>query len=173
MVATKGAAPPLAAIRAAVASASPRIRLAEVNSLASFLDYELRPWRLGAVLLTAFGVLALLVAAAGLYSVLSFDIAQRRFELGVRAALGAGRRRLVRAVTLRSLVICAAGAVTGVGATMLLARYASSLLFRVETIEPGVYVGAVALLALCALGAAALPAWRAVRIDPRTALRAD
>ena len=139
----------------------------------TFLENELRPWRLGAVLLTAFGMLALIVAGAGLYSVLAFDVAQRRFELGVRAALGANAPRQVRAVIMRALTVCAAGVLTGAVAVATLGRYADTLLFRVSPLEPAVHITAFVALTLFAAVAAALPAWHAVRIDPKTALTGE
>ena len=159
----------LDAIRAVAVGASPRIRLVEVNRLRNFLEQELRPWRMGAVLLSAFGILALLVAGAGLYSVLSFDVAQRRFELSVRAALGASSRGLVRAVMARALVICAAGVLAGAGAAVIIGRAAGALLL-VSPFEPGVHAASLALLILFAVAGAALPARAAVRADPRAAL---
>src|SRR6185369_14674773 len=77
------------AIRDAVRAAAPGIRFVTVEPVSLYLEDEMRAWRLGAALLTIFGILALVVAAAGVYSVLAFDVVQRRFELGLRAALGA------------------------------------------------------------------------------------
>lgn len=174
MVRTRGpAAPRLDEIREVAASASPDIRIAQANTLRDFLEPQLRPWRLGAVLLTAFGILALVVAAGGLYSVLTFDVAQRRYELGVRAALGATAARIVSAVTLRAVVVCGLGVATGGVVAMMLSRLADALLFRVSPFEASVYAGGVALLALVVLAAAALPAWRAARVDPREALAGE
>jgi putative ABC transport system permease protein len=125
------------------------------------------------VLLTLFGILALAVAGAGLYSLLAFDVAQRRYELGVRAAVGANARQLIGALTARSLLVTAAGIATGVLLAMASSRAASSLLFRTSPTEPVVYGVVVLTLMLVALLATTLPAWRASRLDPRVALQSD
>ncbi|HSL72308.1 MAG TPA: FtsX-like permease family protein, partial [Longimicrobiales bacterium] len=174
IVKTRGPAEPyLNELRRVARSALPGIRLVEVSPLSAFLASELQPWRLGAVLLTAFGVLALLVAAAGLYSLLSFDAAQRRFELGVRAAVGANARQLVAALALKSLAIAAAGIATGLLLAAFAARAAGALLFRISPTEPAVYVTVALTLTVVAASAAILPAVRAARLDPRVALQPE
>jgi ABC-type antimicrobial peptide transport system permease subunit len=158
------------AIREAARTAAPAIRFVTVERMAESLDYELRSWRLGATLLTIFGVLALIVAAAGVYSVLAFDVVQRRFELGVRAALGAPAPRLVRSIVAHQLVVTGIGVTIGLAGALALARLAADLLFKVKPTDPVVYAGVVVTLVAVAILAAALPAWRATRVDPKIAL---
>ena len=133
----------------------------------------MRAWRLGAALLTIFGILALVVAAAGVYSVLAFDVVQRRFELGLRAALGAPPPLLVRSVVARELGVTAIGVTIGLAGALTLARLASDLLFHVTPTDPLVYVSVVVTLFVVALLAAAIPAWRATRVDPKIALTSE
>jgi predicted permease len=150
--------------------ASPEIRYVAAQPIRASIERQLRAWQMGAALLSAFGLLALIVAGSGLHSVLAFDVAQRRFELGVRAAMGATPRRLVRAVVTRVLAVTLAGILFGLVAATVVTRFAQAMLFRVKPLDPVSYVAAVLVLGLCALIAAALPAWRATRVDPRVAM---
>jgi ABC-type antimicrobial peptide transport system permease subunit len=158
------------AIRDAARAAAPGIRFVTVQRVADFLTHEMRSWRLGATLLTIFGILALIVAAAGVYSVLAFDVVQRRFELGVRAALGAPAPRLVRSVVAQQLLVTGVGVIVGLAAALMLARISADMLFRVTPTDPAVYGAVLGTLVLVAIVAAALPAWRATRVDPKIAL---
>jgi putative ABC transport system permease protein len=127
--------------------------------------------RLVARLLGAFAVLALLLAAVGLYGVLGHIVARRIPEIGVRLALGATRGAVLRSVLRESWVAVAAGSAIGVPAAVLLSRVLETLLFGVSPWEPRVLGGAVSCLFLVASAAAALPAWRASRVEPLVALR--
>lgn len=118
-------------------------------------------------------ILALVVAACGLYSVLAFDVALRRPELGIRSALGAGVPRLVRSVLVRAVILVAVGVVIGMGVALAAAGFVEPLLYRVSPTSPTVYLGvAGAMLAIAAM-AGSIPAWRASRVDPREALQAE
>ena len=122
---------------------------------------------------TLFGLLALVVAGWGLYSVLAFDVVLRHHALGVRSALGAGSGRIVRLVLRQAMVLIALGVGLGLVTSRAAARYVEPLLFDVSGSDPLVYgVVAGALLAVAVL-AGSIPAWRATRVDPREALRAD
>ena len=121
----------------------------------------------------AFGVLALLVAAVGLYGVITYDVAQRMHELGVRIALGAQSKDVVRLVVGRGLRFAVAGVVIGLGAALLAARWIQPLLFQQSAKDPATYGGVAALLLAVALAASLMPALRATRADPNTALRSD
>jgi hypothetical protein len=170
---TGDAAEWLPAIRREAQAASPLIRFVDVRVLAERIEPELRPWRLGASMFTAFGSLALLVAASGLFSVVAFDVAARTHELGVRSALGAGAPRIMRLVLRRALVLCAAGTAAGLLAASAGAHLIEPLLFRVSARDLPIYAAAAGALLLVGALAGVLPAWRAARVDPREALRSD
>ena len=160
-------------LRQVAVAASPLVRYAQVVPLAERVEPQLRSWRLGASMFTAFGLLALVVATWGLYSVLAFDVALRRRELGVRAALGAEVGRLVAMVLRRAAALGAAGVILGLGVSLVASRFVAPLLFDVPGADPIVYVG-VALTLLAVAGVAgAIPAMRASRVDPSEALRAE
>jgi ABC-type antimicrobial peptide transport system permease subunit len=149
------------------------VRFVDAVALSDYVAPQMRSWRLGASMFTAFGVLALIVAGWGLYSVLAFDVTLRRRELGIRSALGAGTERLVGLVLKRALVLVAVGVAVGVTASWGAAPLVQPLLFRVRAADPTVYgLVALTLLAVAAL-AGSVPAWRATRVDPREALQAD
>lgn len=124
-------------------------------------------------LFTVFGILALLVASLGLYSVLSFSVARRSREIGIRSALGAQRGDLVSMVLRNAARLLGAGLVVGIGIAVFTGRFLESLLFDVSPVDPLVF-GAVAL-ALVAVGllAAWVPAWRATAVDPLRVLAAE
>lgn len=160
-------------VQRAVLESGADVRMVEVRRLATFLDHELRSWQLGSALLTAFGLLALLVAVAGIFSSLSFDVAQRRFELALRAALGASAGDLVRTSAIRSVAICCAGCILGLAMASTLSVRAAPLLFRVSPLEPWVIGNVLAVMATAILAAAAIPAWRALRSDPKVAMESE
>jgi ABC-type antimicrobial peptide transport system permease subunit len=137
------------------------------------VDGQTRSWRLGATLFVGFGALALLVAVVGLYGVISYGVAQRMHELGVRVALGARSADVMRLVVLTGLRLAIAGVAAGLSAAWLSARWVEPLLFRQSATDPLTYgVVGVAML-LAALAASAMPAFRAARADPNSALRAE
>jgi ABC-type antimicrobial peptide transport system permease subunit len=160
-------------VQRAVMESGANIRLVEVKPLGAFLDHELRSWRLGSTLLTAFGALALVVAIAGIFSTLAFEVAQRRFELAVRAALGASTRALVGTATLRSLTVCGAGIVVGLGVASVMSAQAAPLLFHVSPLEPRVITDVLALMLIAIGAASAIPAWRAINADPKAAMESE
>lgn len=163
----------LRSLQAELASLSGEVRFVAARSLQDNVDPQLRSWKLGASMFTIFGLLALIVAGWGLYSVLAFEVALRRREMGIRAALGAGRGRTVRLVFRQALGLVSVGILLGLAMAFAGAHLVEPLLFRVSARDPVVY-GAVsaALLAAAAL-AGSLPAWRATRVDPREALQAE
>jgi len=160
-------------VRSEARSASSQIRFVEALAMSDLVEPDLRSWRLGASMFTVFGVLALIVAAWGLYSVLAFDVALRYHELGVRAALGAGRGRIVRLVLRQALALVAVGTALGLLGAASAARFVEPLLFRVSGTDPATYAAVGAALLLVAALAGSLPAWRATRVDPREALQAE
>jgi ABC-type antimicrobial peptide transport system permease subunit len=114
---------------------------------------------------------ALLLAAAGIYGVLSGAVTERQREIGVRAALGATRADLLGLVVRQGLGMTLIGVVLGIGGAVALSRFLEGLLFGVERLDPATYGGVVVLLGLVALAACLVPAWRAARLDPATVLR--
>ena len=129
--------------------------------------------RLPTYLLGGFALLAMLLACAGIYGVLSFVTAKRTQELGIRAALGASQWDLIRMVVRGGTVPVIAGIVLGLAGAMWLSRFIQSMLFQVEPIDATTLVAVAALFMTVALVACFVPAWRASRIDPMAALRQE
>jgi ABC-type antimicrobial peptide transport system permease subunit len=127
--------------------------------------------RLVARLLLTFGALALLLGAVGVYSVTAFAVARRTAELGVRSALGADARTLLAMVLAESVRDAGFGVAVGVALTLAAGRVAASHLPGIEVTDPFALAGAALVLALIAVLAAAVPAWRAARVDPARTLR--
>jgi len=144
-----------------------------VTPLDNIIGGQTRSWTLGATMFTVFGVLALLVAAVGLYSVIAYNVVQRTHELGVRVALGARSPDVVRLVVGEGVRVAFAGVVIGSVAAAGAARYVGPLLFGVSPRDPMVFSGVALALVFVALLASLLPAWRASRVDPSVALRGD
>ena len=163
----------LAGIRRTILDLDARIRYVEAEPMMSRIDPRTRSWQLGATVFSIFGLLALVVASIGLYSVLAFDVAQRTREIGVRSALGASSRAQVGMVVGNSLRITAIGVGAGVIATLALAGRVQPLLFEIPPRDPVTFVLVVLTLHIVAALASSLPAWRASRVDPNIALRAD
>ena len=130
------------------------------------LDTSLQTWLLG-----AFAVLAVVLAAVGLYSVMAFLVAQRRHEIGIRMALGAAQRDLLRLVVGHATKLVTAGVIAGLAAALWLTRLIRSLLFGVAPNDLSTFAAVACLLVLIALAACAIPARRAMRVDPIVALR--
>ena len=143
----------------------------KVLPLRSALDPRTQSWRLGATLFTAFGLLALLLACGGLYSVIAFDVARRTHELGVRMALGAQRTQVVAHVLRGTLHVAVLGAAIGLVVTAVASPWVKPMLFNVSPIDPVSCVVAVLSLLAAMVLAAILPARRAARIEPAVCLR--
>jgi ABC-type antimicrobial peptide transport system permease subunit len=129
--------------------------------------------RLGAAALGFFGLVALLLAALGLYAVICYGVAQRTFEIGVRCALGADRRRVLGLVIGQGMFLVAVGLVLGFAGALAFARVLRSMLHGVSAVDPIAFGLAAATLVMVALLATLLPARRAAAIDPLTALRTE
>ncbi|MGE0441697.1 MAG: ADOP family duplicated permease [Gemmatimonadales bacterium] len=141
--------------------------------LAQLVDGEQRSWRLGATMFVAFGGLALLVAAVGLYGVITYNVTQRMPELGIRTALGAQGRDLFRLVVVQGVRLAAIGAVIGLVVSAASGPLIEPLLFRQSARDPVVYGAVAAVLFAVAVLASAAPARRATRADPNSALKAE
>ena len=147
------------------------VRWATVTPLRDALDPLARSWRMGATMFTVFGILALTVASIGLYSLLAFQVAQRTREIGIRAALGAERGRILRQVVGEGARIAALGIGLGLALALLVGPMAGDLLFEVSPRDPVTLTGVAAVLLLVALVASAVPGLRATRVEPSEALR--
>jgi ABC-type antimicrobial peptide transport system permease subunit len=129
--------------------------------------------RFALTLFEAFGLAALVLAAAGIYGVRSGSVVERTREMGVRAALGASRYDIVSLVLRQGLRLTGFGVALGLAAAAVATQGLVTLLFGVSRLDPLTYVGVVGLLATTSILACAVPAWRAARVDPVTTLRAD
>jgi ABC-type antimicrobial peptide transport system permease subunit len=160
-------------IRRALQRVVPGSSYVTVRPLGDVVAEAQRSWRLGATLFVALGALALVVAAVGLYGVIGYGVTQRMHELGVRVALGARRADVVGLVVAQSLRFAVGGAAAGVGLALLMARWLQPLLFRQSATDPVVFAGVSGAMIVVALVASAVPAIRASRADPMTALRSE
>jgi predicted permease len=161
----------VAEVRGAVESIDPEQPIADVRTMDQWISRSLEGRRTPMLLLGLFGAVALALSAIGIYGVLAFGVSLRVREFGIRQALGAGPGRVVRLVVLQGLRTAGLGLAVGLAVAVALTGYLRSLLFGVEARDPAVLVGAAALLLAVALLACYVPARRATRIDPATALR--
>jgi len=132
-----------------------------------------RSWRLGAAMFSIFGGLALVLSAVGLYSVIAYNVTQRMHEMGVRIALGAQARDVVRLIVSEGLRVAVPGVVLGAAVALIAGRWIAPLLFEVSPKDPPVLGGVIAILLVVAIAASWLPARRAARVDPNESLKAD
>jgi len=160
-------------VRAVLQRVMPGESYVTARPFGDLVGRERRPWQMGATMFIAFGVLALLVAAVGLYGVVAYSVVQRMHELGVRIALGAQARDVVRLVVGQGMAFALTGVVIGLGLALATAHFVQPLLFQQSAKDPLVYGFVGALLVLVAAAASAAPAWRATRADPNSALRSD
>jgi predicted permease len=166
---------PLRTMEAAVArevrALDPNLALYEMITLQEQVDRSTSPQQVAVTLVGVLGGLALLLAAIGLYGVMSYAVSQSTRELGLRMALGAGASDLLRLVFSRGLTLTASGVLLGAVAALGLTRLLANFLFKVSPRDPLAFGSAFALLMLVSMAACFLPAWRAMRIDPMVVLR--
>ena len=160
-------------VRRAMQTVMPGQTYVTVRPLSDIIDGEQRSWRVGATMFVAFGALALIVAAVGLYGVIAYNVAQRMHELGVRVALGARRSDVVRLVVGQGVRFAVAGVTVGAFVALAASRRVQPLLFEQSATDVRVFGAVGAVLVVVAVVASALPARRATRVDPNTVLRAD
>ncbi|MEJ2503572.1 MAG: ADOP family duplicated permease [Gemmatimonadota bacterium] len=158
------------AVRGLIADRDPSLPLYDVATLTSELDAQTALGRMVSAFLTVFAVLALVAAAIGLFGVLAFVVRGRRAEIAVRAALGAGPRRILRLVVGQGLAMVAMGLAVGILAALAAARFAASQLYGVSATDPVILAGTAMALLAVGVAASALPAIAALRVDPRTAM---
>jgi putative ABC transport system permease protein len=162
-----------AALVAALRELDPQLPVAKFSSLDAALGDQVASRRFTTFLLTLFAGAALLIAGVGIYGLISYLVAQRRQEFGVRVALGAQTSDVLRIVVGRVAAMALLGLVLGTTAALLLTKGIESLLFGVTRFDPGSYLAAGAGLLLVCVAAAIPPAVQAIRVDPLTALRAE
>ena len=160
-------------IRAAVWSVDKEQPIVRVASMDSLLAASAAERRFALVLFEAFALVALALAATGIYGVLSGSVAERTREIGVRSALGASRADILALVVGQGMTLAGLGALIGLGGAVAASGALVTLLFGVSRLDPTTYAGVVALLLAVSGMACALPAWRAARVDPSITLRAE
>jgi hypothetical protein len=158
-------------VRQAMQTVMPGQTFVRVVPMRNLIDSEQRSWNVGATMFVAFGVLALIVAAIGLYGVIAYNVAQRMHELGVRVALGAQGSDVVRLVVGQGVRFAVAGVTAGTALALLAGRWVQPLLYAQSARDGRVFGAVGVVLVLVAVLASAVPAWRATRVDPNTVLR--
>jgi len=158
-------------VRDEINKIDPKLPVYDVKTLNDHLSLSLFPARVAASLLGSFGLLALLLAAIGIYGVTSYAVAQRTREIGIRMALGAERRDVVTMIVKHGLILTASGLVVGLGAAIALTRLMAAILYGVSATDILTFSGVSVLLAMVAVFSGLIPALRASKVDPVRALR--
>ena len=159
------------AARKAVLSLDPEQPVADVRTMEQRLNASLAAERFRLFLLGAFALLALLLAAIGIYGVISYSVDQRIHEIGLRMALGASRRDVLSLIVERGMVLSLIGVGLGIAGALALARFLTSLLYGVHPTDPVTFLAVSLLLIAVSLVATYIPARRATKVDPMVALR--
>jgi predicted permease len=160
-------------IRQAVRSVSPRLSIEFIQSVEKSIDNSMLQERLIARLSILFGLLSLLLGCAGLYGIMAYSVALRTQEIGIRIAIGGQPHNVVWTVVSETLLLVAAGLLVGIPIALSLSRYLQSLLFGLTPVDSWSIFAVIAIVGFMALVASAIPARRATRIDPVTALRCE
>ena len=161
----------IAALRREATAIDPALTIFDAEPMTEYVAASLFGAKIAASLLSVLSGLGLLLAAIGLYSVMAYSVAQRTGEIGIRVTLGAQPRDIMRLVIRQGIAFAAAGLVMGSLAAAALARVVAAMLVGVGPADPLVYAAATGFTVLVALASAAIPAWRALRVDPAAALR--
>jgi predicted permease len=161
------------ALRQAVAQVDPQVPVTRIRTLNEVVAASDSASRSLTVLLFSFGVLAVVIGAVGVYSLIAYIVSWRTREIGIRLALGAQRWTVVRGIVLRSVALAAGGSAMGLAAAAASTRLLSSFLFGISPLDPLTFLSAPALMLLVAVAAAWIPARRAASIDPMEALRGE
>ncbi|MGH7618328.1 MAG: ADOP family duplicated permease [Gemmatimonadaceae bacterium] len=167
------AAPHLDAIRRELQRDMPPPAYVSVTPFSDVVGGQTKSWRLGATMFVAFGVLALALAAIGLYSVIAYNVAQRTHEMGVRVALGAQSSDVVRLVVTQGVKLGASGVAIGAAIALASATWIKPLLFSESPRDPAVFAIVTVTLLVITVAASWVPARRAARVDPNEALRTE
>jgi putative ABC transport system permease protein len=160
-------------VAAAVRSLDPELPLADVRSMEDVVDATLARPRTVSVLLTAFAVIALVLAGVGVYGVMAYSVSQRTQEIGVRMALGATVASVFRLVMGQALTLVLFGVAAGLLAAAFLTRLMETLLFETEPLDPATFAATAVVLMVVATMASYIPARRGTRIAPTEALRTE
>jgi predicted permease len=161
------------AIRRELSMLHPDVALETAMPLTTMIGFSLIPQRFAAALIGLFGVLGLVLAGAGVYGVMSYQIAQRRREFGIRLTLGASARDVVHLVVGRGALVAAGGTLAGIALAAAVTHLLASLLFGLSPLDPVTFGGVAITLAVVAILASWVPARRALRVDPAVSLRPD
>jgi len=161
------------AVRTAVWSEEAQMPIPEVRTMSHVVDASMAQRRFQVMLVMAFSGFALVVAALGIYGVVAFTVARRRNELGIRLALGAEPRQLMRTVIAQGLTPVAVGLTAGVGAALALGRLVQGLLFEVRAADPATIAVVCAAVLIVAVAACSIPARKALSGNPVAALRIE
>lgn len=160
-------------LRAAAWDTDAGVTVSAVQTLDEVVAASTSSPRFYLLLLGSFAAVALALAAVGIYGVMSYSVARRRNEIGIRMALGARPADVLRLVMREAAGVCAAGAAAGLAAALALSRLMGGLLYGVGATDPATFAVVAAVLSVVALAATYVPARRAVRVDPLLALRAE
>jgi len=172
VVRTKGDPSSLAsALRSQIHQMDPTLPVQDVQPFASLISDSEGDARFRSILLGLFGALALVLAAVGIYSVLAYVVVQRTHEIGIRMALGAQRRDVLRLVVYQGMRSVLIGIAIGAVAALALSSVLANFLYGISDKDPLTFIAVCVLLALIALAACYIPALRAMRVDPMVALR--
>jgi predicted permease len=158
-------------LRTLIGSINRDVPLYHVHTLDDLVSAAASAPRFTTLLLSSFAVMALLLSAIGLYAVLSYMVAQRSNEMGLRMALGAQRGDVLKLILKRGLILAAAGVAVGLSGSVIFTRFISSQLYGVHAFDPVTYIAVAGLLIAISILASAAPAWRAARVDPMKTLR--
>jgi putative ABC transport system permease protein len=161
------------AIRAEVKDLDPSVPIVQINALEDLLNASFAQTRQAAVLTGVFGVVALLLSAIGVYGVTALAVARRTHDIGVRMALGAQPRDIVRLIGRRGLTVVGTGLVLGLAGSLAFTQIATRLLFGVSAADSATFAGTAALLAVISVVAFSIPMRAATRLDAVTAIRCD
>jgi putative ABC transport system permease protein len=160
-------------VRAEVAALDPEIPIFDVKTLEEHVGISLFLQRMAATLLSIFGLLALSLAAIGLYGVMAYSVSQRTRELGIRVSIGAERHDIFKLILGEGLAVSVVGLLAGLVAALAVSRLTAKLLYGVSATDPFTFI-VIALLLLCVtMLASYFPARRATKVDPIIALRAE
>jgi predicted permease len=162
-----------AVVRDVVRSLDRAAIVSGITTIEDQLGREIAPRRFQTWLLSLFSLVALVLAAVGIYGVMHYTVTQQKHEIGIRIALGAGRANLLGMVLRQALLLALPGLVFGLAGAQALSRLFAGILFGVQPSDPLTYVGVAIVLILVALAAVSIPAWRAARVDPLEALRVE